>query len=79
LTYEPETDLPRSGFDIRRVVNGRLWHGPDTHAYGHVHAFSHPLSLAIGHAHERAGKTHCHCSSTNTSPYVTAFARDNRK
>jgi len=78
LTYQPETDFPRSGFDIRRVVNGRLWHGHNTHAYGHVGAFGYSLSLAIGHAHERAGKTHCHCSSTNTSTYVTAIAPDNR-
>jgi hypothetical protein len=71
---------------MRRVVNGRLRHGPNTHAYGHVGAFGHFLSpafghflrLAIGHAHERAGNTHCHSSSTITSTDVTAFAPDNR-
>lgn len=43
----------------------------------HVGAFGHPLSPALGHAHERAGKTHRHRSSTNTSTYVTAFAPNN--
>jgi hypothetical protein len=70
-------------------MDSRVWPGTHPHSYGHapglgvpsaaynhVGAFGHPIRLAIGHAHERAAKTH-HRSSTNPSAYVTAFAPSN--